>query len=171
MSVIAKLVVRHVESFPTGHRVELGCWCDNDLMANYAETEKDKLFTTASPWGEAVLNQPRGELIGDKDAAFYVMVLSDEEAGEAPEFPGAVVVIRGKISSILDMGDFQAKKVEFALFDRTKSRAADQFTWKMSIDNPGATNQLKAGTYRWFAFYPSGPYDRDTAIAAAHGRA
>src|SRR3546814_9159944 len=56
MSVIAKLNLLAVRAFGGGSLYEMSCVCQDDLMAMYAKSDEDKLFTNASPWGEARLN-------------------------------------------------------------------------------------------------------------------
>lgn len=175
MSVIAKLLIRGVTPFGTGQLIELGCVCENDLMAAYATTEEDKLFTKYSPWGEMKLSQPAGYALGSPGdefgpgAAFYAMVLSDAEAPEDRKFPGAYAWCPAKVV-ITDFGDGMAKRLEFINSGANEHhRAVDRLNWKMSVDNPAATDQLKAGSGYWIALYPAPRFDRDSAIRMAHG--
>jgi hypothetical protein len=175
MSVIAKLLIRSISQFGTGELVELGCICENDLMAAYATTDEDKLFTKYSPWGEMKLNQPAGYSLGSvgdefkQGDGFYVMALADKEA-EDTTFPGSYAVCPATCASITDFGDGQAKRVEFRNSGPADDhRGVDRLNWKMSVDNPGATNQFKPGTNYWIALYPAAKFDRDATIRAAHG--
>jgi hypothetical protein len=191
MSVIAKLMVRAAHDFGTGRLYELGCVCDNDLMAAYAESEEDKLFTKYSPWGEMKLHQPSGWALVDygwgpgeigPQPAFYVMALheSEHELVDEPEqgylpsanFPGAAVWAFGTCRSITDFGG-DSRQVLFEAGNRgtVKGRGFEALTWKMSIDNPAASNQFKAGQRYFFALYDATKFDRNAAIAAAHGGA
>ncbi len=180
MSVIAKLSIRGVSEFGVGRLVELGCICENDLMAAYAESEEDRLFTRYSPWGEIKLNQPAGYCLGgiDQDAVgktYYVMALHVDEAGEKgpiPEafrpdtnFPGAAVYRRARCYSLTDYG--HSKRVEFQA--GSGGKGVDKLNWKMTVDNPGASNQFKPGEDFWIAFYDASTHDRDKTIHAAHG--
>lgn len=175
MSVIAKLSIRAISAFGHGTLTEFGCVCANDLMAMYAGSEEDKLFTTASPWGEAKLSG-QGALGSAADgfgdgATFYFMVLWPDEAPAEPEkfnaFNGATLAFKGRCNSLLDLG--YSKTVEFTA-ERQADRGIDRFAWKMMVDNPGAYNQFKPGTECWIALYPVSSFDRDGAIRAAHGR-
>ena len=175
MSVIAKLSIRGVTPFGTGQLVELACVCENDLMAAYATSEEDKLFTKYSPWGEMKVSQPNGASLGrpgdefSQGSAFYVMVLSDAEAPADRKFAGAYAWCPAKIT-ITDFGDGQAKRLEFCNKGANEDhKGVDRLTWKMSVDNPAATDQIKAGSGYWVVFYPISHYDRDKAIRAAHG--
>lgn len=79
MSVIAKLSIVKVTRFGTGTHVALNCVCANDLMAAYAESEEDRLFTRYSPWGEMTINQPDGFALGREGDVFYALILRDGE--------------------------------------------------------------------------------------------
>lgn len=176
MSVIAKMNITKTSPFATGQHVELGCVCSNDLMAAYAESEEDKLFTKYSPWGEMHVFQPSGFALGtagDHDTgtpadAFYVMVLFGGEAEDRP-CEGAYAICQAVCYSRTEFGG-DSVRVEFrdraAKTDRTKG--IDKLNWRMSVDNPGASNQFKAGEECLIAFFPASKFDRDTAIAAAH---
>lgn len=174
MSVIAKMQVRARTEFGNGSLLELGCLCDNDLMAAYAESDEDKLFTKYSPWGEMKLHQPAGYDLtnGVEDRRFYVMILANSEVSdEGLAFEGAVAVCRLHVVSVTDFGDNMAKRVE--MIEKRSMEKAERgiakFNWKMSIDNPGATNQLRPGVDSyWMALYPADKFDRNGVIAAAH---
>ena len=175
MSVIAKLSIRGVTPFGTGQLVELACVCENDLMTAYATSEEDKLFTKYSPWGEMKVSQPNGFSLGrpgdvfGEGSAFYVMVLSDAEAPEDRIFAGANAWCPVKIT-VTDFGDGQAKRLEFCNSGANEHhKGVDRLNWKMSVDNPAATDQIKAGSGYWVVFYPVASHDRNGAIRAAHG--
>lgn len=189
MSVIAKLLVRGVTDYGTGRLVELGCVCENDLMAAYATSEEDKLFTKYSPQGDMKLHQPAGFALGTEPGdmvppeAFYVMALhKDEYEHKAPDlgpdrdryqpdlnFPGASVWACGSCYSLTDFGG--TKRVEFRANGKGTigSRGVEALNWKMSVDNPAASDQFKPGEIYWIALYPASKFDRDAAIRAAHG--
>lgn len=177
MSVIAKVTIRSITAFGTGQLVELGCVAENDIMAAYAKSEEDRLFTKYSPWGEIKLCQPAGYGLGSapeefKDGtAFYVMLLAADEVDEFNmQFSGAFAKCPARCVAITDFGDGQAKRLEFRNEGaHDQHRGVDRLNWKMSVDNPGATNQVKAGASYWVALYPAAKFDRDAAIRAAHG--
>lgn len=176
MSVIAKLSIRSITAFHTGQLVELGCVCANDLMTAYAESDEDKLFTKYSPWGEMKLCQPAGYALGNAGDEFvqgtvlYAVILRPDEV-DGQTFDGAYGVCPIKVANITDFGDGQAKKIEFqSSGDNALFRGVDRLNWKMSVDNPGATDQLLAGKGGYMlALYPEARYDRNAAIRAAHG--
>lgn len=177
MSVIAKLIVRDVHQFGSGSLTDLSCICDNDLMAAYAETEQDRLFTKYSPWGEMKVHQNVNFSLGKKDDAFYVMILAESEwpetidYGYQASFPGAFAHCPARCLSITDFGDNQAKRLEFTdnWTGAAPTKPIERLNWKMSVDNPGATNQIRAGGLYHVILYPAAHFDRDRAIAAAHG--
>jgi len=177
MSVIAKLVIRGVHTFGTGGQmVDLSCLCDNDLMKAYAEDHEDKLFTEYSPWGEMKLHQPPGYTLGQslqQDDAFYVMIVSKDEISDGFTFPGAYAYSQLRVDSITDYGDGQAKRLEMCtgyIAKKLPVKGIENFNWKMSVDNPAVFSQMNPGTEDYFvAFYPAASFDRNAAIAAAHG--
>lgn len=174
MAVIAKLIARNIHDFGSGRLVELGCICDNDLMAAYAQSEDDKLFTKYSPWGEMKLHQPNGYSLTEGEA-YYVVILRSDEAPEngymSPMHGGPSVAHPARIVSITDFGDNQAKRVEICDGCRKVSgHGAQNFNWKMSVDNPPAVSQMVPGIDDyWVVFYPAARFDRDKAIHAALG--
>lgn len=181
MSVIAKFAVRTVSNFGTGNLVELSCWCDDDLMAAYAEDEGDKLFTKYSPSGDMKLCQPAyvqlgkpSDGFGGKDEAFYVMMLNTDELPEGfdqltdgKQFPGSRLAFQGTCYSLTDFG--HGKQVVFLGKEKQSHMGMDRFRWQMMVDNPGASDQFKPGHDCWIVFYPCERYTRNKAIAAAHG--
>lgn len=187
MSVIAKLLVRGITDFGTGKLIELGCIADNDLMAEYATTEEDKLFTRYSPWGEMKLHQPEGWTLGNGKVgdeftappAFYVMALQADEHEHVPakteswlpdaNFPGSSGWVYGYCYSILDLGGTRHVEFRGNSSGTIKGRAIEKLNWKMAVDNPGASNQFKPGTQYWIVLYAAEKFDRDQTIAAAHG--
>lgn len=173
MSVIAKLVIRGRDHFSVGSLVTLGCLCDNDLMAEYADDHEDKLFTRYSPWGEMKLNLKHGYVLGEDGEAFYVMITSQDES-EDTSFPGAVAYGPLRVVSVTDFGDNMARRVEMCddgWEKDTPRKAIEHFNWKMAVDNPPVFNQLKPSSTKgdyWIAFYPASRFDRNGAISAAH---
>lgn len=177
MSVIAKLSIQGLVTFGTGHHVTMGCVAANDLMAMYATSEEDKLFSKASPWGQMHLHQPAGARLGEvppigNGPQFYVMVVWKDERHD-PAFPGAHAVCDAKCNSLTDFGG-TSKHVEFVdaphySRDTPKpGRGVDRLNWKMSVDNPAASDQFVPAKECWIVFYPAETFDRDQAIAAAH---
>jgi hypothetical protein len=187
MSVIAKMNVRGQTDFGTGRLVELGCVCENDLMAAYAKSEEDRLFTKYSPWGAMKLSQPPGWALGNaKEAddfspapAFYVMALHESEHkyveplgdGYTPDrnFPGASAWVFGVCHVVSNFGSTAHVEFRGSNSGTGKGRAVEKLNWKMSVDNPGASNQFKPGERYWIVLYAAEKFDRDAAIAAAHG--
>jgi hypothetical protein len=187
MSVIAKLQIRSTTDYGTGRLVELSCVCDNDLMAAYAGSEEDKLFTKYSPWGELKLSQPEGWTLGNGKAAdefgpapaFYVMALHESEHEYIPapsesyrpdaNFPGASAWVFGRCHVVSDFGGTCHVEFRGGNGGDIKGRAIEKLNWKMSVDNPGASNQFKPGQKYWIALYDASKFDRDGAIRAAHG--
>lgn len=191
MSVIAKLMVRQVVDYGTGTFVELGCICENDLMASYATSESDKLFTKYSPWGEMRISQKAGWAVFWKPEehvenpasvspkAFYVMLLTKDEAGATPAFEEASAYLPVNCYSLTKFaGD--GSRVEFreasraapasdAATWRDRSCVVEKLSWKMQVDNPGAESQFEPGKLYWLAFYDAAKFGRDQAIRAAHG--
>lgn len=166
MSVIAKMNVQAARDFGNGGLVELSCICANDLMTAYAESHEDKLFTKYSPWGEARLHLQAGvslPMVGDQ---FYLMVLTPDEV-DGKAHVAAQYACPIQIMGVTDRGEGAAKMVEFT--GGMSPRGVANFSWKMSVDNPAATDQFKPGTSGYeLGFYPVSKFDRDEAIAAAH---
>jgi hypothetical protein len=180
-------MVRAQTDFGTGRLIELGCVCENDLMAAYATSEEDRLFSKYSPWGEMKLSQPEGWALANGKGqdefgpapAFYVMALHESEHELSPipterylpdaDFPGASAWAFGTCYSLTDFGG--SRHVEFRANTQgtVKGKAIDKLNWKMSVDNPGASNQFKPGERYFFVLYDASKFDRDAAIRAAHG--
>lgn len=175
MSVIAKMNVRKVTPYGAAQHVELGCVCENDLMAAYAASDEDKLFTRYSPWGEMHLHQPAGyslsgELIDGFNTApaFYVMVLFGAEA-DGRTCAGAYAICEAVVYSLTDFGH-DSVRVEFRdqKAEASRTKGVDRLNWRMTVDNPRASGQFKAGERCLIALFPTASFDRDQAIAAAH---
>lgn len=171
MSVIAKMYVAAIRDFGDGRLVDLSCVAENDMMAAYAGSEEDRLFTKYSPWGEARMTVPLGMLANVvENDKFFVIASRD---AEKTSFDGAVVLVEARCSSLTDNGT-ESKRVEFMNRYRSNSEpllegVAKAFNWRMSVDNPGASNQFVPGTEDWtIGLYPAAAFNRDEAIAAAH---
>jgi hypothetical protein len=189
MSIIAKLMVRQVTSFGTGAFAELSCVCDNDLMAAYATSEEDKLFSRYSPWGEIRLHQRANWAVFVKDeqhvpaptppAAFYVMLLGEDEVGDdaVERFKRASAFLKVECHSKTKFAGDRSRvelreagrKIDPADY-RSREGVIERMSWKMHVDNPPAEDQFVPGQRYWAAFYDAAKFDRDTTIAAAHGR-
>lgn len=185
MAVIAKLMVRRVVNFGTGNFVELGCVCDNDLMAAYATTEEDKLFSRYSPWGEVRLNQRAGwgVFTHEEDVhvvepnkgprAFYVMLLTENEV-YSETFPKASAFIKmncySKSQFAGDGSRVELREV-YGWHETSDSRSRinviEKMSWKMHVDNPPAEAGFIPGTNYWVAFYDAAVFDRDRTISMA----
>lgn len=171
MSVIAKMIINGISEFPNGRLVELGCVCENDIMAAYADSEEDRLFTKYSPWGEIKLNQPSGFALGGRGDKFYVMLGRANEISDFG-FSRAVAFCPARVVSLTDFGDGAARRVEICNgYRKAEAHGVESFNWKMSVDNPPATAQFKPSVDDyWIAFYPAGEgLDRNAAINAFHG--
>lgn len=173
MSVIAKMNVLATRDFGTGALIELSCVCANDLMAAYAESHEDKLFTQYSPWGEARVQLFAGHRIPFEGDQFYLVAMRKDECRGQP-MSGASYLVPARCASLTHFADGQDKRVEFQLGWRKETVAvhASGFNWKMSVNNPGALCQFVPGTDDyWIGFYPVSKFDRNEAIADAHGPA
>lgn len=195
MSVIAKMLVRGQTNFGTGQLFELGCVCENDLMAAYAGSEEDRLFTKYSPSGEMKIHQPASFClsntyepmpdvdpgVGETQAgpkAYYVMALAEAEheyvedprcnSWDDKNFPGSAAWTFVTCHSLTQFGGDTAR-VEFRGGGGTRGRGVEKLNWRMSVDNPAASNQFKPGTSYWIALYDAAKFNRDAAIRAAHG--
>lgn len=167
MSVIAKMRAT-VHNFGTGRLIDLSCVCENDLMAAYAGSEEDKLFTKYSPWGEMKVHQPDGWCLASEHETLYVIILKGEEVRDTT-FPGSRGHCKARVVSVTDFGDGQAKRVEIASDHQVEQNRITGFNWKMSVDNPPVFDQLIAGDRGyWVVFYPA-DIGRDAAIQKAHG--
>lgn len=164
MSVIAKLSVIDVKVFGDGQLVKLNCICENDLMAAYAKAHEDRLFTKYSPWGEAELHAPVGQ-VWNKDERHYLVALRGQDR---PAFQGARIVVPSRVVSMTDFGG-DTRRVEIASRWPTKEAPVPSFNWKMSIDNPPAAAFFAPGALDyWVGFYPESAFTIDEALADAH---
>src|SRR3546814_8721156 len=87
---------------------------------------------------------------------FYAMLVHKDEPGFTTEPKGALFVCPARISHIEDFGG-TTKRIHIASGREVPaSLALRNFNWTMSIDNPGASDQLKPGTDGWlFSLYRS----------------
>jgi hypothetical protein len=173
MSVIAKLIVRGSSAFGPGVLVEMGCICENDLMTNWTslKDDEDRMFTTASPSGDARLNlavSPQFPQMNQGDDYYFVLTHKDEP-GFTENPKGCFLTSKARISHVTDFGG-TTKYVEICSENPQQYATLQRFGWKMSIDNPGAYNQLKPGTGGWLlSIFPCKSFTIRTAIDAAHG--
>lgn len=176
MSVIAKLYVQTARNYGAGSLSQLHCVAENDMMAAYADSEEDRLFTRYSPSGDVKLHHDSGWAPFDQDGEkFYFLILNAEEAGNR-QFPGAVAYRALQVFSLTDFGH-DAKRLEMREHAAPTStdfreRRIGKFSWQMTIDNPGLMDSgfLEPGrSDYWLVIYPAGEFTRDKAIAAAHG--
>lgn len=176
MSVIAKMQLNGTLDFGSGSLSRLSCVCENDLMAAYAGSEEDRLFTKYSPWGEMKVafgfKDKNGMPKFGAGQKFYVLALREQER---PPCPGAEHVHPARCHAVHDYGS--SKQVEIICDAKPHSHAmsgdfADwpgELHWRMTIDNPPAVAFFEAGkSGYWIAFYDAEQFDRDQAIAAAH---
>jgi hypothetical protein len=163
-SVIAKMQITSCRDFgKTGFLTVLNCVCENDLMAAYADSEEDRMFTKYSPWGEMQLGKclvygvSVDMIRGHK---FYVIAL---RGAEKPTCPGATAVIAARCSEVAKLGP-ERYRVEVGQF-----RGEEGLNWRMSIDNPPAVAFFEPDQCDyWVAFYDASQFTRDTALGDAH---
>lgn len=168
MSVIAKMNTQTARDFGCGALIEFSCVCANDLMAAYAESHEDKLFTKYSPWGEARLHVRAGVPLPESGDQFYLLILSADEIEAGAHHDQAAYSAPIYVSGVTDRGEGQAKQVEF-VGGMNEASGVTGFNWRMAVDNPGATDQLVPGRSGYVVgFYPVTRFDRDEAIHAAH---
>lgn len=176
MSIIAKMIVHSARDFGSGALVELGCICENDLMAAYATSHEDKLFTKYSPWGEARMHLPQSARMPLEQDAYYLVVLRRDERYEGHIMHGSAdFIVEARLAGITDRGEGVAKALEFVGYqnkdDTDLGRHPTSFNWRMNVDNPGATDQLIAGKDGYLiGFYPVAKFTYYEAISAAHER-
>jgi hypothetical protein len=196
MSVIAKLSVQNRIDFSTGSLVELSCVASNEVMAAYAGSEEDRLFSRYSPSGSIRLHQAAGwAMFPEPQAAyverdptkpwsppmFYVMLIGLDESGAQPSFGDQIAYTQVECHSVskyaydgvrVELRDVRGwrdpEKLDKAHW-RDRGGVIEKLSWTMHVDNPPAEGQFVAGRKYWVAFYPVGEFDRDQAIAAAHG--
>ena len=183
MSVIAKMQLDGTLDFPNGSKSKLSCVCENDLMAAYADSEEDRLFTKYSPWGEMEIEHGfKDPKTGMKQFAdghrFYVIAVRNERVDgalkiERPAFPGAAHVHPAHCPVVHDFGtDKQIELVNNGWGYGGGRPKPDEHPgllhWRMTVDNPPAVEFFEPGGYGyWVAFYDAETFTRDTALADA----
>ena len=194
MSIIAKMSVGARADFSTGSMVELSCVASNEVMAAYAGSEEDRLFSRYSPSGQIRLHQAAGwSVFPDPEVAyverdpaqpwvppmFYVMLIGLDEKPE-PGFGENVTYTQVECYSVskyaydgvrVELRDVRGwrdpEKLDKAYW-RDRGGVIEKLSWTMHVDNPPAEAQFVAGRKYWVAFYPTDEFGRDQAIAAAH---
>ena len=188
MSVIAKLSVSRAVSFGTGTFIELGCVCENDLMAAYATSHEDKLFTKYSPWGEIRLNQRSGWAVftydeshipvpGERPTFYAVLIPEKETVGDGFEAAAAAVKVEcyAKTKFAGDGSRVELREAYAWAKDtaeagyRDRRGVVEKLSWKMQVDNPPAEDQFVPGEKYWLLFYDAGRFTMRRALDAAHG--
>lgn len=161
-SVIAKLQIVSQRQFGEGqYLTTLQCVCENDMMAAYAGSEEDRLFTKYSPWGEAQVGCLLGSGFVPKGQKFYAIALRGDP-NVPPPCPKARKVVAVVCEEVANLGHDQSR-VEVA------SRGKVGLNWRMSIDNPPAVAFFQPRIYDyWVAFYSADEFSRDEALADAH---
>ena len=197
MSVIAKLSVQSRADFGTGSFISLNCVASNEVMAAYAGSEEDRLFSRYSPSGEIRLHQAANWSVFEDPAervkhvevdptqpympqTFYVMLVDLDEMPE-PTFGLDIAYTQVECYSVSKF-PYDGVRVELRNISgwrdpeklakahwRDRGGVIEKLSWKMSVDNPPAEAQFVPGRKYWVAFYPVEKFDRDAAIAAAHG--
>jgi hypothetical protein len=148
-SVIAKLAMNNEPvSFGTGSFIHLQCVADNNMMAAYAGSEEDRLFSRYSPSGDLKLHQdghwsvfykPEPEHVEPvapgtylPPPAWYVIMIPVEnfEGDDAPKFKGASAVVKsechkkvkygwdGQDVELRDLASWHKEAVELLAKDR-----------------------------------------------------
>lgn len=195
MSVIAKMSVQRRADFSTGSFIELACVASNEVMAAYAGSEEDKLFSRYSPSGSIRLHQAEGWAVFpdpqatyvERDPAaphvppmFYVMMVSLDETPE-PRFGEGITYTQVECHSVakyaydgvrVDLRDVRnwrdPEKLDKAYW-RDRGGIIQKLSWTMHVDNPPAESQFVAGRKYWVIFFPIETFSRDRAIARALG--
>lgn len=188
MSVIAKLYVSKHVPFGTGSYVELSCIAENDLMAAYATTNEDKLFSKYSPYGEIRLNQRAQWAVFTKDEAhvqppgpplaFYaIMVPAKDTADGAFNKASAAIKIEcvaktkragdGSFVELREVYSWAKDTADAGYQDRRG--VIEKLSWRMQVDNPPAEAGFVPGEAYWLLFYSASTFDMAAALALAHG--
>src|SRR3546814_12621684 len=99
------------------------------------------------------------------------MLVHKDEPGFTTEPKGALFVCPARISHIEDFGG-TTKRIPIPSGRVVPaSLALRNFNWTMSIDNRGASDQLKPGTYAWLSsLYPARELDKITSLDDPHRR-
>jgi hypothetical protein len=159
-SVIAKFQIVSQRQFGEGQFLtSLSCVCENDLMAAYAGSEEDRLFTRYTGWGEAQVGALLGSGHCTKGQKLYAVFL---RSTEKPSCPRARKVVAAYVDEVANIGHDQGR-VEIAGRDQVGLNC------RMSIDNPPAVAFFEPKVYDyWVAFYCADELTRDEALADAH---
>lgn len=191
MSVIAKLYVSKHVPFGTGSYVELSCIAENDLMAAYATTNEDKLFSKYSPWGEIRLNQRANWAVFALDEnhvqppgprqAFYAILIPVKDTADTALDKAAAAVKLDCCAKTKFAGDGSrvelrethtwAKDTATPADFKDRRVVIEKLSWKMQVDNPPAEAQFVPGETYWLLFYSATTFDMAAALALAHGHA
>lgn len=169
MSVIAKMNVLQTRAFGQGQLVELGCVCENDLMAIHTPSNEDVTFSQASPSGDAKMQCASTLKFRNQEQVYLIF----HHQKEAPEFEGAISVVPARCVSITDYGG-TSKRVEIASMYRNYQEPKrhelepDAFNMVISIDNPGASVQFTPGAQDyWVGVYRCLDYTMAQALDLA----
>lgn len=175
MSVIAKLQLNGTLDFGTGSLSKLSCVCENDLMAAYAKSNEDRLFTKYSPWGEMRIGYGFKDKFGLRKFAeghkFYAIAL---RSSKKPPCPGAEHVHPARCHVIHDFGTTKQIEVSYDGWSQSAQNPKPdthpgEFHWRMSIDNPPAVAFFEPGkSDYWIAFYDAELWSIETALGDAH---
>lgn len=176
MSVIAKMQLNGTLDFGSGALTKLSCVCENDLMAAYAKSDEDKLFTKYSPWGEMKLGYGFKDKHGipkyQQGQKFYVIALRSDAK---PECARAEHVHPAGVRVVHDFGS--SKQVELAYDPRSygappcnsMDEHPGELHWRMTIDNPPAVAFFEPGkSGYWIAFYDADKFNIPEALSDAH---
>lgn len=154
MSVICKVSINSVANFGENKLVKTSCIAENEVMAAYNPEAEDKLFTKYSPSGTADFVVPSGFALdaapaGMAQTKLYLMFVKEESPALAKALAYAKVYVR----SITDFGG--TSKVFEITTDYSKGEKRDwrqihQFNHRITIDNPGASDQFNAGDKGWW---------------------
>ncbi|ESQ85427.1 hypothetical protein AEAC466_04490 [Asticcacaulis sp. AC466] len=165
MSVIAKVAVRGVEKQYNLYRVEAYCQAENQLMAQYADpTDEDLLFSRASPSGEMRAKFPEDPHMVEGDQLYVIFT-------RAPQ-PRAWHWSKARVQSVTDYGGV-TKEVRICSphsYGRPDLAANElpDFTFKISIDNAGASEQFQPNDADWVVgLYRSSQVTMDQALQLA----
>ena len=164
MSVIAKLYVQARSDYGTGSYVQLGCVASNEVMAAYAGSEEDKLFSRYSPSGEIRIHQAAHWSVFP-DPRYITFTQVECYSVSRYAYDGSRVELREVQGWVNEM----IKANGGAHLTHKRCEVIERLSWKMHVDNPPAEAQFVPGRKYWLAFYPVAEFDRDKAIAAAHG--
>lgn len=153
MAVIAKMSINAARVFGNGTLLNLGCVCENGLMAHYSPENEDAVFTKYSPAGECGVTVPNTVELSGTGSKYYVLFRPYDDG----EFEQAAFGVIGVVSQVIDWG--QSKQVVMT--------GNDGMSLKMTIDNPNASVQFVPQTRYHIAFYDAEKLTMDDALKAA----